>query len=218
MTDAEEQVALRTERLKLRRFTEADADQLIALDSDPEVMRYLNGGAPTPRDVIEREILPGFLRSYEQGEGYGVWAAIEVVTADFLGWFSLQRRVDGEPGDATLGYRLRRSAWGKGYATEGARALIRKGFTEAGARRIVATTYQDNTASRRVMEKAGMTLARVYRLTPADLAAESGTFVPSGELWDGDDVEYALSRADWERQEAATDEGHGKERGDAGLR
>ena len=208
-------VLLRTERLMLRRLTEADADHLVALDSDPEVMRYLTGGAPTPRDVIEREILPRFLRSYEQGDGYGVWAVIERATGDFLGWLSFQRQVGGVPGSVSLGYRLRRSAWGKGYAAEGARALIRKGFAELGARRIVATTYQDNLASRRVMEKVGMTLAHVYHLTPADLAAESDTFVSSGELWDGADVEYELLRADWERQEAAGDE---KESRDAGLR
>ena len=91
--------------------------------------------------MIEREILLRFLRSYEKGDGYGVWAVIERATGDFLGWLSFQRQVGGVPGSVSLGYRLRRSAWGKGYAAEGARALIRKGFAELGARRIVATTY-----------------------------------------------------------------------------
>ncbi len=212
------QVYLTTERLTLCQFTHADVDQLVALDSDPAVMRWLNGGVPTPRAVIEREILPRFLRSYQRRAGYGVWAAIERASGDFVGWFGFQPR-DGadldEIDEIELGYRLRRSAWGKGYATEGARALIRKGFTELGAQRIVATTYQDNLASRRVMEKAGLRLARTFRLTPDDLVAEGDMFIPSQDLWDGDDVEYALWRADWERQEAAERE---RSQGDAGLR
>src|SRR5947209_20105481 len=107
-----------------------------------------------------------------------------------------------DPNDVALGYRLRRAVWGQGYATEGARALIRKGFTELGVQRVFATTYQDNLASRRVMEKAGLKLVRTYRITLADLLA-TGTFhITSEDLWDGDDVEYALLKADWEQQEA----------------
>jgi len=126
-------VYLETERLMLRRFTEADAGNLFDLNGDPAVMRFLNGGRPIPRDVIERETLPRILRSYERGDGYGTWAAIERSTGDFLGWISLQPREGAAPGAVALGYRLRRSAWGKGYATEGARALIRKGFAGLGA-------------------------------------------------------------------------------------
>lgn len=199
-------VYLETARLTLRQFTSADVEHLVALDSDPAVMRYLNGGISTPRDVIEGVILPRFFQSYAQGDGYGVWAAIERSTDDFLGWFSFQPGEGGADGDITLGYRLRRFAWGKGYATEGVRALIYRGFTELGAQRVTATTYQDNLASRRVMEKAGLRLARAYRMTPEELAAESDSFIPGSELWDGDDVEYELSRADWERQETAREE------------
>jgi RimJ/RimL family protein N-acetyltransferase len=199
-------VYLETERLLLRRLTAADVDNLFALDSDPAVMRYLTGGASTPRDVIEREILPRFLGYYERYDAFGVWAAVEKSTGEFVGWFSLRPHDDVEPDMVALGYRLRRASWGKGYATEGARALIRKGFTELGMRRVVATTYQDNLASRRVMEKAGMTFVRAFRLTPADLAA-AGTFhAASQEVWDEDEVEYALTRPDWERQEVTGDE------------
>lgn len=196
-------VFLETERLLLRRFTEADADNLFALDGDPAVMRFLSGGAATPRDVIQNKILPRFLSSYERYAGFGYWAAIEKSTSYFLGWFGFHPSDDGgSPDEVALGYRLRQAAWGKGYATEGARALIRKGFTELGVRRVVATTYQDNLASRRVMEKAGLTLVRRYRLTAADLAA-TGTFDGSSQdIWDGDDVEYALEKAGWQRQEA----------------
>ena len=109
--------------------------------------------------------------------------------------------MEGSPPDEIeLGYRLRKEAWGKGYGTEGSRALIRKGFTELGVRRVVASTYQDNLASQRVMEKAGMTLVRTFHMTPEELTSHG---LDPNDLWEGDDVEYALEKADWERQEAA---------------
>ena len=190
-------IFLTTERLVLCRFTEADADNLFDLDGDPEVMRYLTGGKPTPRDVIRDETLPRFLRSYERFEGFGVWAANERSTGDFLGWFEFYPPEGRGPEEAELGYRLRRSAWGKGYATEGSRALIRKGFTEIGVRRVVAETMAINAASRRVMEKAGLTYARTFHQEWAEpiAGAEQG------------EVEYALTKADWEHREAA---GHGR--------
>ncbi len=197
------QLFLETERLELRRLTEADVDHLVDLDSDPEVMRFLSGGTPTPRAVIESETLPRFLRYYQRFAGYGYWAAIEKASGAFLGWFSLVPPEDGSPDDVELGYRLHRSSWGHGYATEGSLALIDKGFTELGVRRVHATTYQDNLASRRVMEKVGLRLVRSYRLTPADLAAEGTFHSAAQDLWEGDEVEYALVKAEWEQQEAA---------------
>ena len=192
-------VYLETDRLILRRFTEADVDHLVALDGDPEVMRYVTGGIPTPRDVIENEILPHWLRYYARGDRYGFWAAIEKATGDFLGWFHFRPLPGAADDEPELGYRLRRSAWGQGYGTEGARALVRKGFAEFGVRRVVASTYQDNRGSRRIMEKVGMRLVRSYRPTPEELAAHG---LPSGDIWDGDDVEYAIERAEWVRQAA----------------
>jgi RimJ/RimL family protein N-acetyltransferase len=200
------EVFLETERLLLRRFVEADADLLVDLDSDPAVMRFLSGGVATPRDVIVQEVLPRFLRSYKRYAGLGYWAAIEQATGAFIGWFAFHPHEGGPSDEVELGYRLRRAAWDQGYATEGARALIRKGFAELGVQRVVATTYQDNLASRRVMEKADLRLVRTFRITPAELAA-AGTFqFDPANLWDGDDVEYALSRADWKRQEAGQGE------------
>jgi RimJ/RimL family protein N-acetyltransferase len=188
---------LETQRLALRRFTTDDVENLLSLDSDPEVMRYLSGGKPTPRRMIEQEVLPRFLRSYERGEGFGVFAANLKATGAFLGWFSFRPFEDGGDDEVSLGYRLCRSAWGNGYGTEGARALLRKGFTELGVQRVSATAYEENLASRRVMEKVGMKLARRYRMTSAELLAESTFDTTALQLWDGDDVEYALRRVDW---------------------
>jgi RimJ/RimL family protein N-acetyltransferase len=67
------QVFLETERLVLRRFTMADAGSLAGLDADPDVMRFITGGVPTPRAEIEDEVLPAFLRYYERFVGYGFW-------------------------------------------------------------------------------------------------------------------------------------------------
>src|ERR687894_1796476 len=156
------QVFLITERLALRRFTEADLDNLFDLDGDPEVMRFLTGGKPTPREVIRNDTLPWILHYYERFAGLGFWAVNEKSTGEFLGWFEFRPPEGGGPDEAELGYRLRRSAWGKGYATEGSRALIRKGFTELGVRRVVAKTMAVNAASRRVMEKAGLTYVRTF--------------------------------------------------------
>lgn len=194
-------VLLKTERLILRRFTADDAGHLFELDGDPAVMRFLSGGVPTPREVIESEILPRFLRYDERLPGFGFWAADDKASGAFLGWFSLRPAQEADPREVHLGFRLRRSAWGKGYATEGVRALIDWGFAQLGVRRVVATTYQDNVASRRVMEKAGMELTRTFRLTTTDLERIDTFHVTSQDLWDGDDVEYSLQKADWERQE-----------------
>lgn len=194
------QVFLKTERLVLRRFTEDDVDNLYDLDNDPDVMRYINGGTPTPRDVVENEILPHFLAYYEGFAGFGFWAAIEKSSGEFLGWFHFRSPQGSPPDEVELGYRLRRAAWGKGYGTEGSRALIRKGFTDQGVQRVVASTYQDNIGSRRVMQKAGLMLVRRFRMTPAELAAHG---LDPEIIWDGDDVEYALTKAEWEQREAA---------------
>lgn len=194
------QVLLETERLVLRRFAEDDADNLSELDSDPEVMRFLNGGKPTPRSVIEMGILPRFVCHDERFPGFGFWAAIDKASREFVGWFSFRPVDEADPREASLGFRLRRQAWGRGYATEGVRALIRMSFAEWGVERVVGTTYRDNVASRRVMEKAGMTLSRTFRFTAADLSRVDTFEATLHDLWDGDDVEYSLHRADWERQ------------------
>ena len=180
-------VYLETERLELRRFTADDVDALVELDSDPAVMRYINGGRPTPRAEIETDILPWWLAYYERTAGYGFWAAVERASGAFIGWFHLRPADDDRPDEPELGYRLHASAWGRGYATEGSRALIDRAFRELGAERVTAETMAVNTASRRVMEKAGLRYVRAFHAEWPDKI-------------DGDehgDVEYAITRAEW---------------------
>jgi RimJ/RimL family protein N-acetyltransferase len=186
------QIFLETERLVLRRFTEDDVDNLVELDSDPAVMRFINGGRPTPRQEIESDVLPTFLGYYERFAGYGFWAAVEKSTGRFVGWFHFRPAEAAHPDEVELGYRLRRSAWGKGYATEGSRALIQKGFAELGVQRVVATTMVVNVASRRVMQKAGLRFVRTFHQPWPDYI--------EGE--EQGDVEYALLRSEWEQPAA----------------
>ncbi|MBK6662348.1 MAG: GNAT family N-acetyltransferase [Thermoflexaceae bacterium] len=182
---------LETPRMVLRRFTPNDAPLLHALDADPEVMRYLSGGTPTPPALIETDILPAFIASSADGRGY--WAAHAAEGGAFLGWFGLRPPADPALREAELGYRLRREAWGRGFASEGVAALVAHAFGTLALVHLTATTYEENAASRRVLEKAGFTLHRRFRLSAADVAAP-GTFVPgNAEPWPGDDLEYLLS-------------------------
>src|SRR3712207_668193 len=120
-------------------------------------MRFINGGKPASREEVEREYRERFA-----GEGF--WAAVEKATGEFVGWFALHPTEGGGPEGYELGYRIERSAWGKGYATEGSLALIREGFAGLGVRRVWAQTMAVNAASRRVMEKAGLAYVRTFRL------------------------------------------------------
>jgi RimJ/RimL family protein N-acetyltransferase len=188
--DSHMQIFLETERLMLRRFTEDDVDNLVQLDSDPDVMHFINGGRPTSRHEIESDVLPAFLDYYERFAGYGFWAAMEKSTDRFLGWFHFRPTRDAQPDDVELGYRLCKSAWGKGYATEGSRALIDKGFAELGVQRVFASTMVVHVASRRVMEKAGLRFVKTFHQPWPDYI--------EGE--EEGDVEFALLRSEWEQQ------------------
>ncbi len=181
-------VYLETERLVLRRFTSDDVDLATALDADPAVMRYINGGRPTPRDEIRDDYLPAWMAYYEAGDRYGFWAAIDKGSGAFLGWFHLRPQETDPDDEPELGYRLIASAWGLGYATEGSRALIRRAFEVLDARRVYATTMAVNVASWRVMEKAGLRFVRSFVQPWPDRI--------EGEEYG--DVEYALTREEWE--------------------
>lgn len=181
---------LQTDRLVLRAFSPDDLDDLVALDADPGVMRYINNGVPTPRAELEHDVLPHWLAYYERGPVWGFWAAEERTTGEFLGWFHLRPPPDEDVQDPELGYRIRTAAWGKGYASEGSIGLIDKAFGELEAERVFASTMAVNTGSRRVMEKAGMRLVRTFH---ADWPVRI----------DGDehgDVEYEITRSDWAAQ------------------
>lgn len=169
---------IHTVRLLLRGLAEDDLDELVALDADPEVMFFVTGGVPEFQPADMPVLIAG-----------GHWAAVERAEDSFVGWFHLR---PSSPGDLELGYRLRREFWGRGYATEGSLALIDHAFTLLGADRVVAETLVAHTASRRVMEKAGMVESRRFR-------ADWPYRIPGDEAGD---VQYAITREQWERRPA----------------
>ena len=184
---------LETNRMIIREFTFADADLLSELDNDPEVMRFVNGGIPVPRTETVNDILPSFIGYYQDGRGYGFWAAIERYSDRFRGWFHLRPEHGSDALVPELGYRLHRFAWNRGLATEGSIALIDYGFRQLGCEGITAQAMIVNVASIRVMQKAGM---REIRRFHADWPVR----IPGDELGD---VEYAIDRSEWESRTSA---------------
>jgi RimJ/RimL family protein N-acetyltransferase len=157
-------VVLETERLLLRHITEADADALFHMEREPDVLRYV-GRKPLPDvDAYRQKIQSDFLPFYDKPGGYGVWAIIEKATGAFVGGCSLRLGPDAifsaeigyRPDDVVLGYGLCKPVWGRGYATEVVKALVRRAFTALGATVVVATVTVDNLASVRVLQKAGL--------------------------------------------------------------
>ncbi|GAA4553905.1 GNAT family N-acetyltransferase [Amycolatopsis samaneae] len=164
-----------------------DVDALYALGNDPRVTRFINGGKPVERAYLADDLLPHYLTYYERFAHFGFWAAEERETGTFLGWFHYRPEEDAPADEPELGYRLKYAAWGRGYATEGSLALLDKGFTEFGTRRVVAYTMAVNKGSRRVMEKIGMRFVRNFHEDWAEAieGAEHG------------EVEYAITRDEW---------------------
>ena len=186
-------ILLETERLRFRRVTADDVDRLVELDSDPEVMRYITYGVPTPRETYEKVILPRWLGIYEATPLLGYWAAEDRTSGIVLGWFHLRPdRFDA--GEQELGYRLGRNAWGKGFATEGAMALLEHGFARVGTEKISARTLAGNLRSRRVMEKCGLVFERDF-VYPEDVIAGRSEEERAA-------VKYSITRPAWLAQRA----------------
>ena len=155
-----------TTRIALRTVLADDVENFYRLDRDPRVMRFIADGRVGTRDSA-RAAVARAVRHYGLYPGLGKWVAVEKSGGRFIGWFSLNyvpHTVDVE-----IGYRLLAGAWGRGYATEGARALARHGFDELGLHRIIGVTHPDNFASQRVLQKAGMRDAGWGRYYDRDL-------------------------------------------------
>jgi RimJ/RimL family protein N-acetyltransferase len=166
-----------TERLLLRRWRNEDLEPYARLCADPEVMRYLP--AMLSREESAQQ-MSAFRRHWEE-RGFGLWAVEERASGEFVGFVGLMYQEDWPEGEhkTEVGWRLARPYWGRGLATEGALASVRHGFEVLGLERIISITAPGNVASRRVMEKAGLTLRGETR-------------------WRGHEVIwYALDREDW---------------------
>ena len=146
---------LQTERLLLRRWRESDRAPFAALNADPEVMRYFRGS-------LDRAGSDAFVDRIEKGFdelGYGLWAAEVRARNEFIGFVGLARQTYEAPFTPAVevGWRLARTAWGHGYATEAARVALDFGFTAVGLGEIVSVTTRRNERSQAVMARLGMT-------------------------------------------------------------
>ena len=165
---------LETLRLEFRLFGVEDFDDLYRLDSDPRVMRYIGDGKPAAREAVAQR-LKRFLRYPTLYPDLGVWRASRRDNGAYIGWFALNYA--GKTTDVEVGYRLLPEAWGRGFATEGASALVDYGFDDLGLRRIIGVTHPGNKASQRVLQKAGLEDAgwgRYYDRRLRLFAAERG--------------------------------------------
>ena len=144
---------LQTLRLDFREFVPADYDDLWRLASDPRVMRYIGNGKPLSPEGATRVLgrMLGYPALYPD---LGYWYASRRDTGAFIGWFSL--KYAGRSPDIEVGYWLRPNAWGHGFATEGAQAMVDYGFDDLGLHRIIGVTHRGNKASQRVLMKAGL--------------------------------------------------------------
>lgn len=182
------QPTLRTARLTLEPLSDEHLDLEVELDSDPAVMRYLSGRASS-REETERAHRRRLTAATEV-PGLGFWAGF--ADGAFVGWWILQpphgpdqRKV---PGEAEIGWRLLRRCWRRGYASEGARELLRYGFAEVGLSRVIAQTMAVNLASRATMSSIGMTYVRSF--VSGDYTDDER--VPGSEQGE---VEYAITRS-----------------------
>ncbi|HEY2584433.1 MAG TPA: GNAT family N-acetyltransferase [Tepidisphaeraceae bacterium] len=158
-----------TVRLRLRHFHIVDGDAMDRVFTDPEVMRY-GQGAQTQAWV--RKWLRGCLEDYHQKWGFGLWAVVERQTHQTVGFCGLSHfaDVDGQA-ETEIGYRLARAYWGRGYATEAARAVREYAFATLGLSRLISIIDPRNAASVRVAEKTGLRFekATVFRETPVSI-------------------------------------------------
>jgi RimJ/RimL family protein N-acetyltransferase len=143
---------IRTERLHLRRWREADREPFAAMNSDPAVVEHLQG-------PLSRERSDDFLDRIERhwtDHGWGLWAIEVPDVAPFIGYVGLWPSDYVAPSMVEVGWRLARAHWGHGYATEAARESLRFGFEEVGLDEIVSFTVPQNVRSIRVMERIGL--------------------------------------------------------------
>ena len=173
---------LRTARLRLRPFGDADADGLFALHSNARVLRYWD--APPWSDRVRAERFITACRQMAE-EGTGARLAVDRLPGGaFIGWCGLTRWNPGYR-SASLGYVFGEAAWGQGYATEAARGLLGWAFGTLDLNRVQAETDTRNVASARVLDKLGF--IREGRLRE--------DCVVNGEV--SDSWVYGLIRREW---------------------
>jgi RimJ/RimL family protein N-acetyltransferase len=162
---------LETERLVLRMLRESDMDSYAEMCGDAEAMRYIGDGHPLTRPMAWRRM--AMMIGHWSLRGYGIWGAEERASGNLVGQVGFWNP-EGWPG-FEVGWSLRRCFWGRGYATEGARAALEFAFTQMGQPEVISLIHPDNIASIRVADRLGERLigpievmeksALLYRIT-----------------------------------------------------
>ncbi|MEL6972223.1 MAG: GNAT family N-acetyltransferase [Bacteroidota bacterium] len=178
-------VFVETDRFLMREFLESDVDELFLLESDPEVYRYLGMPAVASKDQMPEMI--AYVRQQYVDNGIGRWVVIEKDTGVLVGWSGLKYETVVQPGQPyfDLGYRFRREYWGKGIASETARASLDYGFKVMQLEQICAAAHIENIGSNRVLQKMGMRQGELFH------------FEGMPHNW------YLLDRQDWGRSNPA---------------
>jgi [ribosomal protein S5]-alanine N-acetyltransferase len=147
-----DQEILQIDGFTMRPLQFSDLDALAAIWSVPEVTRFLpSRGVPIPREGVEKS-LASFIEHWKN-HGYGVWAIKEDSSLQMIGYCGL--RYLGELNEVEVLYGLAKESWGKGIATQAAKAAVGYGFNQTKLRRLIALALPENRASQRVMEKVG---------------------------------------------------------------
>ncbi len=146
---------IRTARLLMRRWRDADRDPYAAINADPVVMRYF----PAVQDRAASDVMIDRMETLFERQGFGLWALELADTAEFLGFTGLNPMPDGVPGAGGMevGWRLAQHAWHHGYATEAATAAVDVAFNGIGLEEIWSMTAVLNEPSQAVMRRIGMT-------------------------------------------------------------
>jgi RimJ/RimL family protein N-acetyltransferase len=146
---------IKSERLILRQWRDADLAPFVAINADSVAMRYM----PGPMTLEETKAMMARIEEHHRAHGFGIWAVEAAGVAPFIGFVGLQRVTFEAPFTPAveIGWRLAPAHWGKGYATEAARAALRYGFENLDLDQIVSFTVPANKPSWSVMERLGMT-------------------------------------------------------------
>lgn len=145
-------IVFETPRLILRQFAEDDAPLILALNSDPEIVKYVHEPVLKTEEEAKIILLNIILPQYKNN--LGRWAMHIKGTHEFIGWCGLKYRPELDEID--LGYRLMQKAWGKRYVTEAAQHTLHHGFNTLNLALITARAHIENSASIKVLEKLGM--------------------------------------------------------------
>lgn len=152
-----------SERLTFEYCTAKDAEFLWSVDQDEAVMQYINGGKKTPRDYIDGVMIPRLQAFSNPTLGWGLWkVANKEHPLEGIGWILVRPMhfftSGADTNNLELGWRFKRSSWGKGFAFEAALA-VRNALCDMGVEQFSAIADEDNMASIRIMEKLGMTFS-----------------------------------------------------------